>query len=217
MTELAFLTVYLLNVLLISFSFKKNTRLFALITLVNMLIIPICGAREVMLFGFRSNITNLNAAAIFFSVSLMISRDFKETVKFINSMFAALISYVLLRVAINNFPIVEGNEQISLRLAEVFSPTFRMITASFLAFYLSNIFNIYVIQNLKVKPSIRKIIGNVGGQFLDSFIFFPMAFSQVLSLDVIFQWALSGWLIKSVLNILDTPLWCYAVRKKIDN
>ena len=150
----------------------------------NMAFIAFFGDLSFTIFGLASNYGNIAYAAVFYGVSLLASEfSFKETVKIVSIIF--FTSFLSL--------IISGHGQ--------------LIVASFFSFWLANVINVIFVQKEK------KVLGNIFGQFVDSIIFFPLAFGSRLPWNIIFQYLVLGFAIKTTLNILDTPVF-FKMKKK---
>jgi queuosine precursor transporter len=217
MSGTLFLLIYAAVIASIYLANKVHITLVRAIIIANMIVIATPAAlKEVSFFGLVSNATNLCYAAVFFGMSLIATRaeGVKDAMTTVHAVFLTLVAFILVRLALAGLPIIPGNEGVGELLNRVSTTNVQVMVASFLAFYISNSINIAVIMGKKFCGGLslwkRKLIGNLSGQLADSAVFFPVAFYGVLSGATIVQFAISGFLIKAVLNTLDTPAFLLA-------
>lgn len=181
------------------------------VVVVNLILIALFSQKEIHLLGFTSNVGNIFYAAIFTAFSLMaLKYPVKNFFQIVSVAFLKYLFFIALFFWAIKLPTVLGNELVGVRLEYIFSQSIRVFMASFLAFFLSNFVNMFLIsKSFKNDVVWSKILGNVTGQIVDSVIFFPLAFWGVLTANEIYSFLLGGLLIKLFLNIVDTPFVLY--------
>lgn len=97
--------------------------------------------------------------------------------------------------------------------AHFFRGTFRITLASFCAFLISQLHDVWAFDfwGKKTKGKhlwIRNNFSTIASQAIDSVIFVGIAFGGVLPISVLWSMVLGMWIIKWIIAILDTP-FCY--------
>ncbi len=96
----------------------------------------------------------------------------------------------------------------------------RIAIASVVTFFVVQFVDVYIFHYLKNKYYnlwwLRNNASTLISQFLDTTIFFTLAFAFTLPWNVIFQIMLGNYLVKAVMALLDTPLF-YLLAIRIKN
>lgn len=87
----------------------------------------------------------------------------------------------------------------------------RLLVASFIAYLIGEFVNSYVLARLKIVTKgkwlwLRTISSTLIGEGLDSAIFITIAFASVLPTSALLSAILTQWMIKSLYEVLATPL-----------
>ena len=204
-----FFGIYALDIAFIVFLTRIGWRYVGLGILVNMILISVYAQELISIFGYVSNVGNIFFAAAVFGLTLASSGgNIKRTFLLMNSVFVSMMAFVVFGLLAQQFEVVTGNEEVRILISKLFNVNFQILGASFFAFYASNIVNYTVLQKY------GKIRANVCTQFVDSAIFFPIAFYSVMSGKEILIAATVGFALKSILNIVDTPVYNYLKKNK---
>ncbi len=107
--------------------------------------------------------------------------------------------------------ILAGPEQAQLAYDAILGFTPRLLLASFSAYLVGEFTNSYVLAKLKVRTEgrylwLRTISSTILGQGVDSLIFITIAFMGILPPDLLLTAILAQWLIKTMIEIIATPL-----------
>jgi uncharacterized integral membrane protein (TIGR00697 family) len=110
-------------------------------------------------------------------------------------------------------------------MEEIYGNVPRIVVASFLAFICGSMVNAYTMARMKSsgnsasKFSLRAILSTIYGESVDSLIFFPIAFSGILSWSTIVSLMITQVVIKTAYEILILPVTIMAVRRlrKVEN
>jgi uncharacterized integral membrane protein (TIGR00697 family) len=119
--------------------------------------------------------------------------------------FAAVMSWVVLAL-----PPAQGWEgQAALR--SVFGSTPRIVLASLLAFWAGELVNSYTLAKLKVRTGgrllwMRTIGSTAAGEFVDSLIFYPVAFLGAWQTKTVIAVLFTNYALKVLWEVLATPL-----------
>ncbi len=123
--------------------------------------------------------------------------------------FATIMSQVVLALPAN--PAEPYNATIVPALQVVFGNTARIVIASIVAFWVGDFVNSYVLARMKVLTKGRMLwtrtIGSTFvGQFVDSALFYPIAFYGVWETSTLVKVVIFNWLFKVGVEVVFTPL-----------
>ncbi len=132
--------------------------------------------------------------------------------------FASFMSYIVVAL-----PPAEGwPNQGAYEVA--FGSTWRIVIASLIAFWCGEFTNSLILAKLKVKTEgkhlwLRTIGSTIGGEFVDSLIFYPLAFWGAWEPNMVFTVLISNYAIKVLWEVCLTPLTYIVVNrlKKAEN
>ncbi len=119
--------------------------------------------------------------------------------------FASFMSWVVVALP----PAMGWNDQPA--YVAVFGQTPRIVLASLTAFFVGEFANSYVLAKMKVKTNgkhlwMRTIGSTIVGEFVDSAVFYPVAFLGVWSNDLVMTVMLSNYMIKVGWEAVITPV-----------
>lgn len=134
---------------------------------------------------------------------------------FILSAFIALMSQL---VTMLPDPMTPENKQISDNFNSLFRMVPRSTLASLLAFIVGSSVNAWIMSAMKVATKgkgfgWRAIISTLGGEAVDSLIFFPLALSGILPARVMLNLVITQVVAKTFYEILVLPLTTVIVKK----
>lgn len=120
-----------------------------------------------------------------------------------------------LAVAVPPAPFFEANSA----YATVFGIVPRVLVGGWLAVFLGDITNNYILAKLKVATDgrwlwLRTISSTIAGQGVNTTVFYIVALSGILPSNVLIQAILIGWLVKVVVETVMTPV-TYVVTAKL--
>jgi len=91
--------------------------------------------------------------------------------------------------------------------------TLRIAIASILTFFIVQFIDVYIFHYLKEKYNnfwwLRNNLSTLVSQFLDTTIFFTLAFAYVLPWNVIYEIMLGNYMVKALIALFDTPFFYY--------
>lgn len=168
----------------------------------------------------------LSAGVLLFPVSYIINDCLTEVygyrktrlviwIGFAMSLFVALMSQL---ATILPDPIEAGGKPV----AESFNALFAMVpkttAASLLAFICGSTFNSWIMSKMKLATKgkgfgIRAILSSLGGEFVDSLIFFPIVFWGIMGPWPIFKIMLTQVVVKTIYEIIILPITAIVVKK----
>lgn len=109
-------------------------------------------------------------------------------------------------------------------IESVFGNTWRIVLASLIAFWSGSFINSFVLAKMKIWTQgkwlwTRTIGSTVVGEFIDSALFYTIAFWGIMTTDQIITVALTQYVLKTGWEILATPLtyWIVAKLKRAEN
>ena len=123
--------------------------------------------------------------------------------------FATVMAQVVIRLAPS--PGEPFNATLQPAIEVVFGATWRIVTASILAFWIGDFVNAYVLARMKVWTRgrflwMRTIGSTILGQGVDSLVFYPIAFYGVWSSDSLLTVLLFNFVFKTMVEVVMTPL-----------
>jgi queuosine precursor transporter len=125
--------------------------------------------------------------------------------------FAALAFAALMAAVIVHLPSAPRHLEQQQAVAAIFGSTPRIICASIIAFWCGSFVNSYVLAKMKILTSGRwlwtRLIGStVCGELVDTALFYSIAFLGVWSLSDLLALATIQYVLKSLWEVLATPL-----------
>jgi hypothetical protein len=123
--------------------------------------------------------------------------------------FAALMGQVVIHLPVE--PAEPYNQVIQPALETVFGGTWRIVAASMLGYWAGDFANSYVLARMKILTSgrylwTRTIGSTIVGQFVDSLIFYPLAFLGVWSTTEMAKVVLFNFVFKVGIEVVATPI-----------
>jgi uncharacterized integral membrane protein (TIGR00697 family) len=128
--------------------------------------------------------------------------------------FGAMLFYVVMSQIVIAMPVNPAepfNARLQPALEICFGASWRIVSASILAFWVGDFVNSFVLAKMKLVTGGRwlwtRTIGSTTlGQFVDSAIFYPLAFANVWEAETIVNVVLFNWLLKVAVEVCFTPL-----------
>ncbi len=132
---------------------------------------------------------------------------------FIAMVFAAFMSWVV--IGLPPTPDEPFNAQLQPAIEVVFGNTWRIVTASIVAFWAGDFVNAYVLARMKVLTRgrwlwTRTIGSTIVGQGVDSVIFYPIAFAGIWAGETLFTVIAFNFAFKVMVEVVMTPV-TYAI------
>lgn len=99
---------------------------------------------------------------------------------------------------------------------QIFGQVPRILVGGWIAVFAGEITNSYVLAKLKIACKgrwlwVRTISSTIVGQLVNTFAFYAIALSGVLPMNVLLQSVVTGWLIKTAVEIIFTPFTYFVV------
>jgi queuosine precursor transporter len=124
--------------------------------------------------------------------------------------FGAMIFASIMAWIVVTLPPAEGYTG-QTALEQIFASTPRIVAASIFAYFVGEMTNSYILAKLKVRTEgrflwMRTIGSTLGGEAIDSLLFYPLAFYGTWSNDLLLKVMLANYVIKVSWEVLATPL-----------
>lgn len=201
--------------------YSNRFRLFTLFLVLNItfqLISDATAAKIILLFGFDVSIT-----VLYFPFTYIISDIITEVYGYAHAriiLWYTLLASILagifyqIAVAVPAAPFFEAGSAYE----TVFGIVPRVLIGAWLAIFLGDISNNYVLAKMKVISNgrllwLRIISSTIVGQFINTAVFYAVALGGVLPNNELVKGILAGWIIKTAIEVLFTPGTYYIMHK----
>lgn len=131
--------------------------------------------------------------------------------------FASFMSWFILQLP----PAAGWGQQAAFEA--VFSSTPRLVAGSLIAFFFGEFCNSYVLAKMKIFTKgkmlwTRTVGSTIAGEFVDSLIFYPIAFYGIWPNDLLLKVMVSNYFIKVLWEVFNTPItyWIVNFLKKAE-
>ncbi len=187
---------------------------------VNIILISTFGAKLTSVFGFVTNVGNAFYASIFFAGALLVEHFGKrEAYKSVWIGAIALTVFIVMGQLTIHLGMAPETHAIADALQAIFQRSVRIALASLAAYILSQHLNIWLFDYLCHRktmnaPWIRIMAGASAGQFLDSVIFFSIAFIGAVSASVLVEAIVVGFVLKVAVAALSVPFMYRSMKFK---
>lgn len=167
----------------------------------------------------------LSGAVLLFPVSYIINDCLTEVYGYRKARFVIWIAFLLSAfvavmstlVCLLPEPIEEGSREVARSFNSLFMMVPKTTCASLLAFICGSTFNAFIMSKMKVRSKgrgfgVRAILSSVGGELLDSCIFFPIVFWGMMSPKAILTMVCTQVCVKTLYEILILPVTAQVVK-----
>lgn len=196
----------------------KLITLFLVLNVAFQLISDATAAKIILLFGFGVSVT-----VFYFPFTYIISDIITEVYGYAQArkilwytLLASILAGLLyqLAVAVPAAPFFSGGPAYE----TVFGIVPRVLLGGWLAVFSGDISNNFVLAKLKVLTNgkhlwFRTISSTIVGQFVNTAVFYVIALGGILSKDLLIEGIFAGWIIKSIVEALLTPVTYFVVNK----
>lgn len=212
MNEVLLFITALLSAAFVYIGWKINRERLYGIIIVFLILISIVGVKTVEFFGFETNTGNIFYASVFLATYFLIERYGKRDGMrsiWVGAIFVAFFT-LLLRISL---VLIESSTTAAeaTALREALSPALRLAVASLSAYIVSQFINVHLYVYLKQFVEerylwLRANFSNMVAQFVDSAVFFTIAFWGVTAPSNIWSLMLTGYFLKTTYMMLASPL-----------
>lgn len=211
----------LLSLSFVQVIFRWNKAFLYVAIVLNLLLVSIFGAKLISVFGFVTNNGNVFYATVFFAIQLITEQyGKKEAYKGIWIGACSMVFFMLMA----QFTLLQAGlpqtSTVNLAIDELFKAVPRIALASVLAFVVSQFVNISLFSYLYQKTAgkalyLRVNASNIVGQFVDSVLFFVIAFYGTAQIGSFLEIFIVGYILKVCIGVLTTPFF-YLSTGKLD-
>lgn len=207
--ELLFITVMLLSLTITLIVIKLGREWIMVIPPIFLIFANIFAPQFITVFGLVSSLAVPIYAAIFLATDIVAEHFGKKAAKriiwigFATQLMLVIFSQIMLKAEV-----LEISTSFRESLLVIFGFTPRLVLGSFIAYLISQNWDIWVFHSLKDRMNGRKLwlrnnLSTITSQFIDSTIFISIAFYGII--PQIWQLILSIWVLKVVVALVDTP------------
>ncbi len=161
----------------------------------------------------------LSGAVILFPISYILNDCITEVYGYSKARFVIWLAFVMSAfvavasalVCLLPEPIEPGSKQVASSFNQLFSMVPRTTIASLLAFLIGSNANAFIVSKMKVLTrgrgfGGRAILSSVGGELLDSCVFYPLAFWGMMSAQTILSIIFTQVVVKTAYEIVILPV-----------
>lgn len=176
----------------------------------NLILVSTFGAKLINIFGFTTNSANIFYACVFLATHILIEKYGKKSgLLTIPIGLISIILFIMLSQMTLLFAGTGDSSTLDESLKIVFQVSPRIAFASMVAYILAQFVNILVYDHIKKITEgqflwLRDNLSNITGQFVDSILFFSIAFFGILPTDILIQSITAGYIIKLTVGIIGT-------------
>jgi uncharacterized integral membrane protein (TIGR00697 family) len=180
--------------------------------IVNLLLISLLGQKIVPMWGFATNVGNVFYASVFFAVYLILENGTSEEARRVIwiATFSIIAFIALMQLALLTSSTPETSD-VSGMMNTLFALAPRTALASVLAFIISQYLNLFLYTHWSESIAgvhwwLRIACIIALAQFVDSAIFFSLAFQGVVEHSIVIESLIGGYVIKVAIGLLSIPL-----------
>jgi queuosine precursor transporter len=209
--EIIFVATALIDLSLVVLALRYGVAGLTGMLVANIILVSALGAKIISLFGFVTNVGNVFYACAFFA-GITIAEHYgrKEAFKSVWVGFLSLVLFVVMGEFTARYGLSAGLSNTDQAIRTLFLAVPRVALGSMAAYLIAQNINIYVFGAVKKKTgtrliSLRTIAGSLAGQFVDSIVFFSIAFAATLPFKLLIQAMLTGFVVKVSVGVLSVP------------
>lgn len=217
--EIIFATTVIINFGFVLFASKRSQEFLFAAVAVDLVLISVFGAKLISIFGFVTNTGNIFYAGVFLATHMLIENYGKEEgYRTIRIGAFAILLFLLMAQFTFDLTGYAGTAEVNNAIDRLFRNIPRVGIASVFAFIIAQYVNIWFYSLLKNKTRDKKLwlrdnASNLLGQFIDSMLFFSIAFIGTVPNTVLAQIMMGGFMAKVAVGAVGT-LFLYASRRK---
>ena len=209
LNELLFLLVMVLSISLVLLFTKFGREWLMMVPILFLVVANIFAPQVNTVFGLATSLALPLYAAIFLATDIVAEHwGKKQARKLIWMGFASQLLLVVFSQIILQVQVIKFSQPLNDALKVLFGFTPRIVLGSFIAYVISQNYDVWVFHALKKKFKgkyiwLRNNISTITSQFLDSTIFILIAFYGVMPHFIEFM--VGVWILKIFVAICDTP------------
>ena len=204
----------------------KNYKLLTLFLVLNVvfkILSDVTAGKIIDVFGYGVAVTVIDFPVVYIISDLM-TEVYGYTVAkrilqytLLSSVLVAVFTQLMLIVP--PAPFFQNNDAYK----TVFGIVPRVVIGGWIGVYFGDISNNYVMAKVKLWTKgkylpLRTISSTLVGQFIDTSLFYTIGLSGVIPINLLLSGILVGWLSKTALEVLLTPVTCFVIKivKKVE-
>lgn len=207
--ETIVLLVALLDLIAVLIAFRLGTPFLIAVIVTNLVMVSITAPKVGSAFDVIMSPQSIFYAAIFLGTDLL--SEFKGKKVAYSAVWASFLALVLLAILsqfVVRFTPIEGAAVFGKSMDTVLSGTWRIALGSFVAYSIAQNFDVWFFHFIKEKTKgkylwLRNNLSTVTSQFIDTIIFFPIAFAGIM--PELVQVMIVAYVIKLIVAFIDTP------------
>ena len=212
MNEIWFFILMFADLFLVLFAWKMGKQWLIATIVMNLILVSTFGSKLITIFGFDTSVANIFYASIFIATDILTEHHGKkEGYRSIWIGFLCLFGFVAFGQVILQFDGIEQVAAVSESMDTLFSAVLRISIASFIAYAIAQSFDIWFFHWIMKKTGKDRLLwfrncgSTLTSQFIDSVIFFPLAFIGIVPLPILINIIITGYILKSMVAFFDTP------------
>lgn len=213
MNEVWFFIITVVDLALILLAWRLGPSWVYVTIVANVILVSTFAAKLIVIFGLVTNVSNSFYAAIFLATDILTEhRGKREGYRSVWMGFLGLVLFILMGQGVLQIVPHSSSEAVSTAMETLFSAVPRIAAASFVAYAIAQSFDVWFYHYLRIETSwgrllwMRNCASTVTSQLLDSVIFFTLAFVGTVSFTTLLTIIFTGWLVKCLVALLDTPM-----------
>lgn len=209
MSELIYILLAIVDLGLVLVALRAGLQWLYTHVIVNLLLVTILAGKVTYILGFPVTVASPLYATVYLATDI-IAEHFgtKSSLLVVRMGFGAILLFVGVSQICLLFPVLSSQSELQISMEKVLKTSMRVFIASTVAYVVSQHFDIFVYDKVKKITNgrylwLRNNVSTISSQFIDSGLFFGIAFIGVLP-----NWwkiAIAGFLTKVFIAILDTP------------
>ncbi|WP_165741708.1 queuosine precursor transporter [Candidatus Thiosymbion oneisti] len=209
--ELLFFIITLVDLAFVLLAWKLGKEWVYITIITNIILVSTFAAKLIPIFGFVTNVSNTFYAAIFIATDILTEHHGKKVgYRSIWMGFIGLVLFVLLGQFVLQFEYIQDSEKVSIAMETLFSAVPRIAAASFIAYAIAQSLDVWLFHFIRERTRGKHLWFRNNGstlvsQFIDSAVFFSLAFAGSVPFDVLVNIILTGYVVKLMVALLDTP------------
>ncbi len=212
MNESWFFITMFADLFLVLFAWRMGKEWLVATIVMNLILVSTFGPKIISIFGFETSLANVFYASIFIATDILTEHHGKkEGYRSIWIGFLCLFGFVIFGQMVLQFEAIEQTTAVSGAMDTLFGAVLRISIASFIAYAIAQSFDIWFFHWLMEKTGrdrllwLRNCGSTLTSQFIDSMIFFPLAFAGLVPLPILINIVITGYVLKSMIALFDTP------------
>ena len=210
--ELLFLAVTIIELIFVLLAWRMGKEWVFVVIAVNIVLVSTFAGKLIPIFGFVTNVSNPFYAGIFIATDILAEHHGKRTAyKSIWLGFIGLLLFIVMGQLVLQFSTVTDSQVVSDAMTTLFSAVPRIAAASFIAYLIAQMLDVWIFHKIRERTNgknlwLRNNISTAVSQFIDSVVFFGLAFGGVVPFPVLINIILTGYAVKLLVAVLDTPV-----------